>query len=123
MTGREGIADFKHSGKFRERVEIYWKYQVVHNGMPSDQDAELMDEVCTLLRKVMEKDKLAILTGMYTGDGERTLVFYSRTARVVGERLNEALESYPVLPIELYVEADPDWAEYAEMLEMQAYGE
>ena len=123
IAGRDKIEGFIKSGKFKERMEIYWKYKAQHNGMPSNEDSILIDEVTTLLRTSMEKDKLAILTGIYTGDGERTLVFYCRTARVVGERLNECLASYPMLPLELYVEADADWNEYYEMLETKPYGE
>ena len=71
----------------------------------------------------MEKDKLAILTGVYTGDGERTLVFYTRTSKVFGERLNEALMGYDLLPISLYVEIDPEWYEYQEMYEIKEISE
>lgn len=91
--------------------------------MPHDDEGKLMEEVLETLKKAMEKDKLAILTGIYTGNGERTLVFYTRTSRVFGERLNEALAPFELLPIELYVEIDKDWNEYNEMLEAQEYGE
>ncbi len=123
IAGRDDIQNFINTGKFKERLEIYWKYTPKHNGMPSDEDGILIDEVTNVLKKAMEKDKLAILTGIYTGDGERTLVFYCRTARVVGERLNECLEPYPTLPIELYVENDPNWNEYNEMCEIKPYAE
>ncbi len=123
IAGRNNISAFRTSEKFKERFEIYWRYQSGHNGMPTDEDSVLIDEVSSLLRKTMEKDKLAILTGMYTGNGERTLVFYCRTARVMGERLNECLSSYPDLPLELYVENDPEWNEYAEMLEAKPLSE
>lgn len=123
INGRDKIKSFQESKKFKERFEIYWKYEPAHNGMPSNEDGILIDEVTTLLRKTMEKDKLAILTGMYTGDGERTLVFYCRTARIVGERLNTCLAEYPLLPIELYVEHDPEWNEYNEMREIKPLAE
>ena len=121
ITGRDDMDEFRLSGKFKERVEIYWKYDSHHNGMPSDADGELMEQVVEALRLAVEKDKLAILTGMYTGTGERTLVFYARTSRVFGERLNEALAPFPQLPITLYVENDPDWNEYQEMSEIKQF--
>ena len=121
ITGRDDMDEFRLSGKFKERVEIYWKYDSHHNGMPSDADGELMEQVVEALRPAVEKDKLAILTGMYTGTGERTLVFYARTSRVFGERLNEALAPFPQLPITLYVENDPDWNEYQEMSEIKQF--
>lgn len=123
ITGRDDIDQFRLSGKLKERVEIYWQYPPGHNAMPSDADGKLMDEVQTVLRRTMERDKLAILTGVYVGDGERTMVFYTRTSRVFGERLNQALAPYPTLPIQLYVEIDPEWNEYLEMCEIRPFAE
>ena len=123
INGRMDLEAFKNSGKFNERVEIYWNYKKGFNEMPHDDEGKLMEEVLETLKKAMEKDKLAILTGVYTGNGERTLVFYTRTARVFGERLNETLAPFELLPIELYVEKDREWNEYNEMLEAQEYGE
>ena len=123
INGRMDLEAFKNSGKFNERVEIYWHYKKSFNEMPHDDEGKLMEEVLETLKKAMEKDKLAILTGVYTGNGERTLVFYTRTARVFGERLNETLAPFELLPIELYVEKDREWNEYNEMLEAQEYGE
>ena len=55
----------------------------------SDDLGEKMEAVEEALRKAMEKkDKLAILTGVYTGGGEKVWVFYTRTVRVFGERLD-----------------------------------
>lgn len=123
INGRLDLEAFKNSGKFNERVEIYWHYEKGFNEMPHDEEGLRMEEVLECLKKAMEKDKLAILTGIYTGNGERTLVFYTRTSHVFGERLNEALAPFELLPIELYVEIDKDWNEYNEMLEAQEYGE
>jgi hypothetical protein len=121
ISGRDELDEFRLSQKFKERVEIYWQYESTHNGMPSDNDAELMEKVIDALRKAVEKDKLAILTGMYTGNNERTLVFYTRTSRVFGERLNEALAEFPQLPITLYVENDLNWDEYQEMCDIKPF--
>ena len=123
ISGRDNIDEFRLSGKFKERVEIYWKYESIHNGMPSDSDGELMEKVIDALRNAVEKDKLAILTGIYTGNNERTMVFYTRTSRVFGERLNDALANLPQLPITLYVEIDSEWNEYLEMCEIKPFAE
>ena len=52
-------------------MEITWKYEGDDKGMPSDALAEKMEEIQEALRKAMEKDKLSILTGVYTGGGRR----------------------------------------------------
>lgn len=121
VSGREELDEFKACQKLKERIEIYWKYEGDEKGMPTDAEAELMETVQEKLQKVMEKDKLAILTGVYTGDKERTLVFYARTSRVFGERLNDALAEFDLLPISLYVEMDEEWDEYTDMYEMKEF--
>ncbi len=119
VYGRDELDAFMQSGKFKERVEITWKYEAEANGMPSDVIAEKMEAVELAIRKVMEKDKLAILTSIYSGAGERIWVFYTRTVRVFGEYLNQALEPFELLPITIYTELDPDWEEYRDMYEMK----
>ncbi|MDR1403256.1 MAG: DUF695 domain-containing protein [Tannerellaceae bacterium] len=121
VMGRDSLAEFICSGKLKERVEITWKYEPSDKGMPSEHDAEQMEVVQETLRKAMEKDKLSILTAIYTGDGEKIWVFYTRTARVFGERLNEILAPFDLLPISIYTEVDPDWEEYKDMYEMKEW--
>ena len=123
VYGRDELNEFTESGKFKERVEITWKYEGDGRGLPSDDLGEKMEAVEEALRKAMEKkDKLAILTGVYTGGGEKVWVFYTRTVRVFGERLNEALAPFELLPISIYTEMDPDWEEYKDMYEMKEWG-
>ena len=115
ISGRCHIDDFRLSGKFSYRVEITWSYHPDSNGMPDEKSAELMENALTALKKAMEKDKLAILTGIYTGDSERNMIFYTRNIPAFGERLNEALAPFEQLPITIYTEKDAEWNEYREM--------
>lgn len=121
VCGRDELTEFVQSGKLKERVEITWAYEADEKGMPEEALAEKMEVVEEALRKAMEKDKLAILTGIYTGSGEKIWVFYTRTSRVFGERLNEALASFELLPISIYTELDPEWEEYLDMYEMKEW--
>mgnify|MGYP000640034368 FL=1 len=121
VSGRDELTEFIQSGKFKERVEITWKYEADDKGMPVETVAEQIDEVQEVLKKAMEKDKLSILTGVYTGSGERIWVYYTRTVRVFGERLNEALAPFELLPISIYTELDPEWEEYLDMYEMKEW--
>ena len=95
VSGRTEIEPFIQSGKFKERVEITWKYEADSKG------------------------KLAIFTGIYTGDGERTWVFYTRNIPAFGRMLNETLAPFETLPLTIYTEKDPEWNEYREMCELQ----
>ncbi len=119
VSGRTDIEEFIQSGKFKERVEITWQYEADCKGMPNDATAELMEEVQAVLKRAMEKNKLAIFTGIYTGDGERTWVFYTRNIPAFGNTLNEALAPFEMLPLSIYTEKDPEWLEYREMCELQ----
>jgi hypothetical protein len=122
VCGRDELDEFVRSGKFKERVEITWKYTPESKGMPSDREAEVMENVQETLRKAMEKDKLAILTAVYTGGGEKVWIYYTRTARVFGERLNDALvPGFEMLPISIYTELDPEWEEYIDMYGMKEW--
>ncbi|MCD7977928.1 MAG: DUF695 domain-containing protein [Tannerellaceae bacterium] len=121
IAGRDELTEFRNSGKMKERVEVTWKYEGDQKGMPADELAEKMEVVQETLRKAMEKDKLSILTSVYTGGGEKVWVYYTRTVRVFGERLNEALASFELLPISIYTEVDPGWEEYLDMYEMKQW--
>ena len=121
VSGRDELTEFVQSGKFKERVEITWKYEGDDKGMPSEVLAEQIEEVQKVLKKAMEKDKLAILTSVYTGGGEKIWVYYTRTDRVFGERLNEVLAVFELLPISIYTEVDPEWEEYLDMYEMKLW--
>lgn len=122
INGREELAEFIQSGKYKERAEVTWKYVDDGKGMPSEAEAERMEVVQNTLQKAMEKkDKLAILTSVYTGGEEKVWVFYTRTVRVFGERLNEALAPFELLPISIYTEVDPEWDEYSDMYEMKQW--
>lgn len=117
IAGRDHLQEFRESGKFKQRVEITWPYAPDAKGMPTDQEAELMEQVQVALQKEVEKNKLAILTSLYTGAGERIFVFYTRTSVAFGQSLNQALSTFDILPITLYVEQDEQWSEYMEMIE------
>ena len=110
IKGRDDLEAFQACGKLKERVEITWKYLPSAQDLPSEEDANRMEEV-----------EVAILTGIYTGGGEKVWVFYTRTVRVFGERLNEALSTFDLLPITIYTELDPEWEEYADMCEMKTW--
>lgn len=113
VTGRSDIAKFRDNPRFSIRLTVRWAYG--DNGMPADKDAELMEEVTEALAKTFKADPVAVLTGIYTGDGVREWVFYTASTHIFTRKLNEALTALPLLPLELSAENDPDWAEYAEM--------
>jgi len=120
ISGRTNIESFVKSGKLKERLEIVWTYKADAKGLPADDaEAQLMEEVGDRLRAAMEKDKLAIVTGIYTGQGKRETNFICRNINAFGERLNDTLSSYPQLPIVVNAYDDPDNEEYQELLDLK----
>ncbi len=118
INGRIDLEQFVQSGKFKHRIEIRLPYTADGKGMPTRDAERLISQVEELLRPKMEKDKLAILTGNHLGGGVKYWVFYARTDRVFFERLNEALDPLPLLPLEFDNETDPEWSEYLDMLSL-----
>ncbi len=117
VTGRRDIDTFRKNPKFNIRVEITWTYPSDSTGMPDAGTSELMEKVQEALQEAFRKDPVAVLTGIYTGAGERNWVFYTLSTHIFQRKLNEALAQFELLPLSISAENDPDWAEYAEMRE------
>lgn len=115
VTGRDGVDEAMEGGKYNDRIEITWPYVADAAGMPSDDDARLMEQADMALRAAFAKEKACLLTGIYTGDGERNWVVYTKNPRIFNSVLNRALAPLPQLPLRLYAEKDPEWNEYREM--------
>ena len=78
VTGRRDIEKFKNNPKFNIRIEVTWKYNSDKSGMPDFETSSLMEEVQASIENTFKKDPIAILTGIYTGDGERNWIFYTK---------------------------------------------
>lgn len=115
VTGRRDVDAFKNNPRFNIRVEVTWKYIGDKNGMPDVATSTLMEQVQDALTSVIAKDPVAIMTGIYTGDGERNWVFYTLSTNIFGKKINEALQAFDLLPLTIYCENDSDWNEYQEM--------
>lgn len=118
VTGRRGVEPAIETGKYTDRIDITWKYDADETGMPDKATSILMEQVTDSLQKTFRKEKAAIMTGIYTGDGERNYVFYSRNNTAFNKLLNQALAEFELLPLSIYAEKDPEWEEYREMKEI-----
>ena len=45
-------------------------------------------------------------------------MFYTLSTNIFNKKLNQALAPFPMLPLSIYAENDPDWLEYAEMRDL-----
>ncbi len=115
VTGRRDVDSFRKNPRFNIRVEITWPYAGDSSGMPDIATSELMEAVQDALQEAFRKDPVAVLTGIYTGDGERNWVFYTLSTHIFQKKINEALAPFDLLPLSISAENDPDWEEYEEM--------
>ena len=115
VTGRLNMDEIMASKIFNDRIEVTWNYAPQANGLPDESTSKLMEQVHDALRAEFDKDPVAIMTGIYTGAGERNWIFYTRSINIFGRKLNEILAPFELLPLSIYAEKDPEWNEYREM--------
>lgn len=119
VSGRRDIDVFRRNPRFNIRVEITWHYSDAPSAtMPDEETARIMEEATDALNAEFTKDPVAVMTGIYTGAGERNWVFYTLSTNIFNKKLNQALASLPLLPLVITAENDPDWSEYNEMREL-----
>lgn len=118
VTGRADVDKFKNDPKFNIRVEITQPYEALPSGMPTEADAAMLEEVLERLTETLRKDPVAVITGVYTGAGQRNIIAYTLSTNIFTKKLNLALEPMPLLPLTIKAENDPLWLEYQEMREL-----
>ena len=119
VTGRRGLEHVIATGVYRYRVEVTWPYQGDSKALPQYDDSKLMEEVTDALKECFDRDPVAVLTGIYTGDGQRNWVFYTRSLHIFQRKFNEVMAPFPTLPLTFEAEEDPDWQEYGEMCQCE----
>lgn len=117
VTGRVDVAAYRGRERNNIRVEVTLPYTPAGPlGFPDDDVAEMLEQVTDAFQAALKGKNAALLTGIYTGAGERNWVFYTFSTEVFGSFLNRALAGLPLLPLKIYAENDPEWAEYDEMM-------
>lgn len=93
------------------RIILAWKYQS-EKGMPVLDVRQRMDLMEDALEPLMEKDGLATLALVSTGENLREWTYYAKSEDEFMARLNKALAGKPAFPIEVHTATDPKWAMY-----------
>lgn len=123
VTGRRDVEKFRNNPKFSIRVEITLTYGPTETGMPGLEAEKTISEITDRLAAVFDKDPVAVMTGIYTGDNQRDWIFYTLSTNIFQKKLNEALADLPLVPLRIYAENDPEWNEYTEMRQATEIGE
>lgn len=120
VTGRRSLDNVIATQRYKYRIEMTWEYEPDKGGMPDYATSSKMEVVTNLLQEKLHRDPVAIMTGIYTGAGERNWVFYAVTLKAFQQTLNAALASIDEqLPLTFHAEEDPEWEEYREMCQCE----
>lgn len=114
VTIRTDVNTFRQNPRFIYRITVAWPYEGSVNGMPDEKTSILMEEATDLMADVFKKDPVAVLTEISTGDNRREWVFQTLSLGIFNKKINQALESLPLLPLEFEAEEDPNWEIYDE---------
>lgn len=118
VTLRDNLQEFYISNKLKYYITIDYPYTKDENGFPYEQYTKLFGDIEDAIRKVMEKDKLAICIINSIGVGLKSWAFVCRHLKSFEDRLNLSLSSFPKLPLQIDVVEDTSWGEYHELLEI-----
>lgn len=119
VSGRRDVDKFRRNKKFNIRVTVTWPYSDSQSAsMPDDETAKMMGDITDAFEAELKKDPIAVMTGIYTGAGERNWVFYTMSTNIFNKKLNSALAPFPLLPLSITAENDPEWLEYDEMRDL-----
>lgn len=120
VTGRRALDNVIATRRYVFRVEITWLYEPDKGGMPDFATSRTMETVTDAMQEALRRDPVAVMTGIYTGAGERNWVFYAVTLKAFQSFVNTALCSIDEqLPLTFHAEEDPDWEEYREMCQCE----
>lgn len=120
VTGRRALDNVIATRRYVFRVEITWLYEPDKGGMPDFATSRTMETVTDAMQEALRRDPVAVMTGIYTGAGERNWVFYAVTLKAFQSFVNTALGSIDEqLPLTFHAEEDPDWEEYREMCQCE----
>ena len=120
VTGRRALDNVIATHRYNYRIEMTWLYDAGEDGMPDYPTSRLMETVTDALQESLRRDPMAIMTGIYTGAGERNWVFYTVSLRAFQAMLNQSLRAIEEqLPLTFHAEEDPEWEEYREMCQCE----
>lgn len=119
VSGLDDVTAYRSRARNNIRVEVTLPYTPAGPlGFPDEDTSRLLEEATEAFQRELKGKNTALLTGIYTGAGQRNWVFYTFSTQAFNGFLNRALADLPQLPLEIYAENDPAWAEYDEMREI-----
>lgn len=119
VTGRDYLDSVIESARYPYLIRVAWRYNALSDGFPDKIDEELMGRVSDALESTFSKDKAAYLVAIFTGDGQRDWLFYTKSLPLFNKIFNKALADIEeTVPFEIEAREDAGWSEYREMREL-----
>ncbi|MDO4771835.1 DUF695 domain-containing protein [Porphyromonas sp.] len=115
---RKELLPHLETGKYPYRIEVRWAYEGDGKGMPQEAVGAQMEAFEEALRPPMERNKLALLAYVSTGEGLKEWCFYTRNLKAFGETLNAALADLPQFPLSFEADEDREGEMFREVLEI-----
>lgn len=117
IRGRQHLKNIIDSKKYIEHVEFVWTFETItENGIPTPDENIFMQKIEDTLIKHLERDLQSVLSVVYTHDGIRSFIFYTKSVPEFLKRINKALTEFDKLPIEITNEKDLKWELYKGVL-------
>lgn len=107
---RTPVLEPKEVGEYTSLLTVVWPYAEEDSGeMPTETESKEMEIFEDRLLKAWESDATAVLTAVFTFDGARQWVFYTRDRNRCTLLLHQMPQEEEPYPIELETEEDPEW--------------
>ncbi|MFC3157159.1 Family of unknown function [Chryseobacterium arachidis] len=116
---RPHLYPFIEDKGFGHRLMLFFLYEIAtEDRSASDEQLEFFETVENKIIEQLEPDLFAVLSFVYSGNGQREWHFYTCDIEKTEELISRVLDEldYPHT-IEIQDEYDPDWSEYFAVLD------
>jgi len=83
-------------------------------GLPSNEEMEMLNSIEDVLSKEIEKDKNSLLVLVITTNGMREFVYYTKRPDIIKQAVEKIQAQFVPHEVQHYVKEDPEWEVYKE---------
>ena len=117
IQGRGELGPIAGAPTHSKVLRIAWHYVGDENfNLPEEEQSILMDKFNDLIIPALEKDQLCIVYCIFLGNGIKEWAAYCSDVDKALEIFNQTLEGEAIFPVKLFVEEDPKWLDYHNMI-------
>lgn len=117
IRSRSALPDIEKRAATPVLVIIHWDYSDESDDMPPPEVDEAQEAFLSAIEASNSEDPWCIEAAALTGNGQREWRFYTQSADLFQDNLNEVLAEHPVYPLSFEVFDDPTWEALAEIVD------